>query len=209
LFEPVLRGEQLVGVLILIWRTPVEEPGEALVEVLKLIATQAAAAIEQESLRARAGALALTDRLTGLASRRIWEEELPRELARARRYEAPLSIAVLDLDHMSAFNMLYGEAEGDRLLKEAGARWRVQLREVDLLARLEDEEFGLVLPGCGLGEGVEVVDRVRAATPRGQTVSAGIARWDGEEPVELLVARAAEALAAAKSGGRDMTVAAE
>jgi diguanylate cyclase (GGDEF)-like protein len=209
LFEPVLRGDQLAGVLIVIWRTPMEEPNEALADVLRLIATQAAAAIEQEVLRARAGALALTDRLTGLASRRIWDEELPRELARARRYDAPLSIAVLDLDHMSAFNMLYGEAEGDRLLKESGALWRAQLREVDLLARLEDEEFGLVLPNCGLGEGIDVVDRVRAATPRGQTVSAGIARWDGEEPVELLVARAAEALAGAKAGGRDMTIAAE
>ena len=46
-------------------------------------------------------------------------------------------------------------------------------------------------PSCGLGEACEVLDRVRAATPRGQTASAGVARWDGEEPAELLVARAA------------------
>src|SRR5688572_32200760 len=54
--------------------------------------------------------------------------------------------------------------------------------EVDLLARLGGTEFGVLLPGCGLGEAVEVLDRVRAATPRGQTASAGVARWDGEEP---------------------------
>jgi diguanylate cyclase (GGDEF)-like protein len=209
LFEPVLRGNQVAGVLIIIWRTPVEQPNAAVGEVLRLIAAQAAVAIEQESLRARAGALSLTDRLTGLASRRIWDEELPRELARARHYDAPLSIAVLDMDHMSAFNMLHGEAEGDRLLKESGALWRGQLRDVDLLARLEDEEVGLVLPNCGLSEGVEVVDRIRAATPRGQTVSAGVARWDGEEPAELFIARAADALATAKAAGRDMTIAAE
>jgi diguanylate cyclase (GGDEF)-like protein len=116
---------------------------------------------------------------------------------------------VVDLDHMSAFNMLRGEREGDRLVKETAARWRGELREVDLLARLEGVEFAVVLPSCGLGEAVEVVDRVRAATPRDQTASAGVARWDGEEPAELLLLRAQDALAAAKSSGRNVTIAAE
>ena len=151
-------------------------------------------------------ALALTDALTGLVTRRVFEEELPRELARARRSDTPLSVAVVDLDHMSAFNMLRGEGEGDRLVKETAARWRDELREVDVLARLDGVEFGLILPGCGLGEAVEVLDRVRGATPRGQTASAGVARWDGEEPAELLMLRAQDALAAAKSSGRNVTI---
>ena len=69
------------------------------------------------------------------------------------------------------------------------------------MARLDGVEFALILPGCGLGEAVEVLDRVRGATPRGQTASAGVARWDGEEPAELLMLRASDALAAAKSSG--------
>ena len=154
-------------------------------------------------------ALALTDALTGLVTRRVFDEELPREMARARRCDAPLSIACVDLDHMSAFNMLRGEGEGDRLIKETGARWRGELREVDVLARLDGVEFALILPGCGLGEAVEVLDRVRGATPRGQTASAGVARWDGEEPAELLMLRAQDALAAAKSSGRNVTIPAE
>jgi diguanylate cyclase (GGDEF)-like protein len=116
---------------------------------------------------------------------------------------------VLDLDHMGAFNMLRGEREGDRLIKETASRWRGELREVDLLARLDGTEFGVLLPGCGLGEAVDVLDRVRAATPRGQTASAGVARWDGEEPAELLVARSQDALAAAKEAGRNVTIAAD
>ena len=52
-----------------------------------------------------------------------------------------------------------------------------------------------------------MLDRVRASTPRGQTASAGVARWDGEEPAELLLARAQDALAAAKSAGRNVTIA--
>jgi diguanylate cyclase (GGDEF)-like protein len=141
-------------------------------------------------------------------TRRVFEDELPRELARARRGERR-SRSPSSIDHMSAFNMLRGEREGDRLIKETSARWRGELREVDSLARLEGVEFGLILPNCGLGEAVDVLDRVRAATPRGQTASAGVARWDGEEPAELLLARANDALSAAKSSGRNVTIAAE
>ncbi len=208
-FEPVLRDGQVAGVLIVIWQASLEALQDASAGVLRLLAAQAAVAIEHAALRNRMGALALTDGLTGLATRRVWDEELPRELARARRGDSPLAVAVLDLDHMSAFNMLRGEREGDRLLKETAARWRGELREVDLLARLEGTEFGVLLPGCGLGEAVEVLDRVRAATPRGQTASAGVARWDGEEPAELLVARCEDALAAAKETGRNVTIAAD
>jgi diguanylate cyclase (GGDEF)-like protein len=208
-FEPVLRDGQVAGVLIVIWQTPLEALQDAPAGVLRLLAAQAAVAIEHATLRSRMGALALTDPLTGLVTRRVWDEELPRELARARRGDSPLAVAIVDIDHMSAFNMLRGEREGDRLIKETAARWRGELREVDMLARLEGTEFGMLLPGCGLGEAVEVLDRVRAATPRGQTASAGVARWDGEEPAELLLARCQDALAAAKEAGRNVTIPAD
>jgi diguanylate cyclase (GGDEF)-like protein len=208
-FEPVLRDGQVAGVLIVIWQVPLEALPDAPAGVLRLLAAQAAVAIEHAGLRTRMNALALSDSLTGLSTRRLFDEELPRELARARRGESPLTLAVIDIDHMSAFNMLRGEREGDRLIKETAARWRAELREVDTLARLDGTEFGILLPGCGLGEAVEVLDRVRAATPRGQTASAGVARWDGEEPAELLVVRANDALAAAKESGRNVTIAAD
>jgi diguanylate cyclase (GGDEF)-like protein len=208
-FEPILRDGQVGGVLIVIWQAPLEALPDAPAGVLRLLAAQAAVAIEHAALRTRMESLTLTDSHTGLVTKRMWEEEVPRELARARRSEAPVSIALVDLDHMSAFNMLRGEREGDMLIKETAARWRNELREVDLLARLDGTEFGVVLPNCGLGEAVEVLDRVRGATPREQTASAGVARWDGEEPVELLLTRCQDALAAAKSAGRNLTIAAD
>jgi diguanylate cyclase (GGDEF)-like protein len=208
-FEPVLRDREVAGVLIVIWQAPLEALPDAPAGVRRLLASQAAVAVEHAALRVRMAELSLTDALTGLGTRRTWEDELPRELARARRAESPVSLAILDLDHMGAFNMLRGEREGDRLIKETAARWRAELRDVDLLARLDGVEFGVLLPGCGLSEAVDVLDRVRAATPRGQTASAGVARWDGEESVELLVARAADALAAAKQTGRNVTIAAD
>src|ERR687896_12690 len=172
-FEPVLRDGQVAGVLIVIWRVPLEALPDAPGGVLRLLATQAAVAIEHAALRARLDGLSFSDPLTGLATHRMWDEELPRELARARRAETPLAVAVLDVDHMSAFNMLRGEREGDRLIKECASRWRSELREVDFLARLDGTEFATLLPGCGLGEACDVLDRVRDATPRGQTASAG------------------------------------
>ena len=209
LFEPVVRDGSVAGVMILIWQEPVTPPTDSLEAVLRLIAAQAAAAIQHAALRERLGELALSDPLTGVATRRMWEAELPRELARARRGDTPVCVAVLDLDHLGAFNMLRGEREGDRLLKEAASAWSAALRDVDFLARLDGGEFGVVLPGCTLGEACDVLDRVRALTPRGQTASAGVAQWQAGEPAELVQARGQDALTAAKSAGRDLTIAAE
>jgi diguanylate cyclase (GGDEF)-like protein len=209
LFEPILRDGQVAGVLIVIWQLPIQAVPEGTFGMLRLLAAQAAVAIEYAGLRARMETLALTDELTGVATRRVLEEELPRELARARRHDYPVSLAVLDLDHLGAFNMLRGEREGDRLIKETAALWRGELREVDVMARLEGGRFAVILPNCGLGEAVDVMDRVRAATPREQTGSAGVARWDAEEPAELLQARCDGALSAAKQAGRNVTIAAD
>jgi diguanylate cyclase (GGDEF)-like protein len=209
LFEPVLRDGRVCGVLIVIWQLPIRSVPEGTSGMLRLLAAQAAVAVEHAGLRARMETLSLTDDLTGVATRRVFEEELPRELARARRGEYPVAIGMIDLDHLGAFNLLHGEREGDRLIKETAARWRNELREVDTLARLDGGSFAIILPSCGLGEAVDVLDRVRAATPPGQTGSAGVARWDAEEPPELLQARCDEALGAAKRAGRDLTIAAE
>ncbi len=209
LFEPVLREGQVAGVLILIWRAPIVAISDSQSALIRLLAAQGAVAIQHAGLRTRVDRLALTDPLTGLVTQRVWDDELPREIARARRSEQPLSVALLDMDHLSAFNMLRGERDGDHLLKETAANWSRQVREVDLIARLDGAQFGVILPGCPLAEAVDVVDRVRAATPREQTASAGVARWDGEEPSDLLLARCSDALAAAKAAGRNVTIAAD
>ena len=161
--------------------------------MLRLLAAQAAVAIEHSGLRARVETLTLTDELTGVATRRVFDDELPRELARARRGEHPLSIALLDLDHLGAFNMLRGEREGDRLIKEAAALWRGELREVDVLARLDGGSFAIVLPNCGLGEAIEV------ARPRARRDAA---RADGLGGCRALGRRGAVRAAAGRAATR-------
>jgi diguanylate cyclase (GGDEF)-like protein len=147
--------------------------------------------------------LAHLDGLTGVPNRRSWDEALARELARARRSGAPVVAGLLDLDFFKKFNDAYGHQAGDLLLKEAAAAWRAELREPDVLARYGGEEFGVVIVGLSADEALAIVSRLRPATPRGQTFSAGLAEWDGTETADELVHRADQALYQAKESGRD------
>ena len=208
LWQPVIRNGVPIGVLTLAWGERVEDPGERVRSLLGLLAAEAAVAIERADLLARLEAVARTDDLTGLANRRAWDEHLPRELARAERDERPLCVAMIDLDRFKDYNDERGHQAGDRLLKQVAATWREMLRPSDLLARYGGEEFGLVLPHCPLDVGLEVVERLRSFTIGGQTCSAGVAAWDGEEAPDELVRRADAALYEAKKGGRDQAVAA-
>lgn len=162
---------------------------------------------ELERHAAQVRELARRDDLTGLANRRLWAEEMPRALDFARRDGRPVSVALLDLDHFKLFNDAYGHPAGDRLLKEASAAWHGSLRAVDLLARYGGEEFIVLLPDADASEARRIVERALAATPQGQTFSAGIAVWDGDETGEQLVARADRALYEAKAGGRNRVLA--
>jgi diguanylate cyclase len=134
--------------------------------------------------------LARTDPLTGLANRRAWDEHLTRELARARRSDEPLAVALLDLDDFKAFNDSHGHLAGDRLLLEATAAWNGQLREVDILCRWGGDEFAVLLPSCPKADADEVIARLAAATPRQQSCAAGVAGWDGWETADALLERA-------------------
>ncbi len=156
--------------------------------------------------RAAMTRMSLTDQLTGVANRRAWEVELPRELARAQRFGTPLSVALLDLDHFKEFNDHHGHQAGDQLLVEAARAWSAQVRGTDMLARYGGEEFGLLLPGTPRAAIESTVDRVRRATPAGCTASAGGAEWDGSETAAELIARVDIALYAAKDAGRERTV---
>jgi diguanylate cyclase (GGDEF)-like protein len=129
-------------------------------------------------------------------------------MARVRRYGGRLHVALLDLDHFKRFNDQHGHQGGDRLLKEATAAWRTRMRRTDLLARYGGEEFAVLLRDCTHIEAVVVLDDLRAVMPAGQTFSAGVAEWDGQESPERLVGRADVGLYEAKRAGRDRIVAA-
>ncbi|MCY1139487.1 GGDEF domain-containing protein [Actinoplanes sp. Pm04-4] len=174
-----------------------------------LVVTRMAQLVRQVERQAQqVRELARRDELTGLPNRRAWNDELPRALEDARRDGRPVSVALLDLDLFKQFNDTYGHPAGDRLLKSSAAAWQEQLRTVDTLARYGGEEFVVLLPGAEQDEAREVLQRALAATPLGQTFSAGVAVWDGRETSDKLIERADRALYDAKAAGRDQIIAA-
>ena len=199
---PVLRDGRCVGVLAVGWSSPRAALPEREEELLRLLAAEAAITIQRTDLLAQLQSTARTDALTGLPNRRVWDEDIERELSRARRHGGSLCLAMIDLDRFKAFNDRHGHQAGDRLLAATAAAWRPWLRATDTLARYGGEEFGLLLPHSDEDGALGVVERLLGDVPLGQTASAGIAVWDGAESADRLLARADAALYAAKSSGR-------
>jgi diguanylate cyclase (GGDEF)-like protein len=207
LWEPVLQNEgAAVGVLAVYWRERLEELSPETQRALRLLALEAAIAIDRGELLGRLEVAARTDDLTGLLNRRAWDEELGRELARADRTGAALCVAILDLDRFKAYNDSHGHQAGDRFLKQIAGQWSQILRTGDILARYGGEEFALALPGTNLEHAQQMLDRLREVLSEDQTCSAGVCQWDGEESAEQLTSRADTLLYAAKAAGRDRVV---
>ena len=161
---------------------------------------------QRELIAARLEHTARTDALTGLPNRRAWDEELEREIQHAGRTETPLCMALLDLDFFKQFNDLNGHPAGDSHLKEVASLWRSRLRSADLIARHGGEEFAVLLTATDASQAEQLIETLRNCVPLDETVSAGVAQWDGVESGPELFARADRALYAAKRAGRDRTV---
>ncbi|HWO83335.1 MAG TPA: sensor domain-containing diguanylate cyclase [Solirubrobacterales bacterium] len=158
---------------------------------------------EREELLDQVREMARRDALTGLPNRRALEEQLPQAMARARRRRSSLSVAILDIDHFKTYNDTYGHLAGDEVLRACAKAWDSALRAEDTIARFGGEEFLVLLPDTPPEEAGEIVERLRAKTPMGQSCSAGLACWDYAESIDELLGRADQALYLAKAGGRD------
>ncbi|MCB9413206.1 MAG: GGDEF domain-containing protein [Actinobacteria bacterium] len=146
------------------------------------------------------------DALTGLPNRRAWDHDLVQAANLSDKTGAPLTVAILDLDHFKDFNDTFGHQAGDRMLASAARAWEAHLTRGDILARYGGEEFGLILAGTSLAEAREQLDRIRHSTPAGVTVSIGAAEFIDGEPVTKTLRRADQALYRAKDEGRDRVV---
>jgi diguanylate cyclase (GGDEF)-like protein len=159
--------------------------------------------------------LTRTDPLTGLANRRHFDAVLAAELKRFERYDTPLALIILDLDHFKQVNDTHGHAAGDAVLQQVARRLRSLTRETDVVARYGGEEMCVVLPCTPLGGAAQLAERLRTAVADAPvldgevaipvTASFGVAC--AQRPAILsaaaLVTAADSALYRAKHGGRN------
>ena len=175
---------------------------------------------ELESLNRKLEELNRTDPLTGAANRRSLSESLEREYLRALRYERPLSLMMIDVDHFKRVNDTYGHQAGDAVLVTIASSLLCSLRKQDVIGRYGGEEFAVILPETAKQNAMVVAERFRnvvasAETDIGSsrlsvTVSIGVAALSDEEAsnTEALVRAADRALYRAKQEGRNRVMAA-
>ncbi|MGD9955623.1 MAG: GGDEF domain-containing protein [Candidatus Nanopelagicales bacterium] len=172
---------------------------------------------QQERLVSELAELTMRDPLTGLHNRRHAEHELPRMSATAQRYEQPLAMALLDLDHFKLVNDRYSYSMGDEVLLRFTAILRENARASDVVVRYGGEEFLLVMPQTTLEQALVLCERLRAAVAAypwhevdarlAQTVSIGVAD-NAHRDLRAATAAMDAALHEAKRSGRNRVVAA-
>lgn len=178
--------------------------------------------LQAELLRANMELQRLTqiDPLTEVANRRALADRLEEEFLRTKRYDRPLSVGMLDIDHFKRLNDTFGHPAGDHALVQVAALCKLTLRRHDFIARYGGEEFAMVLPETSLENGILACERVRVAVESadivfdGQklevTVSLGVASFPHNplSKAQDLITLADNALYSAKRTGRNRVVAA-
>lgn len=157
--------------------------------------------------------LSITDGLTNLYNHNHFMNQLKKEIERAKRFEHPLSLMLMDVDNFKQYNDTYGHPEGDKALKRIGETIQHNIRSTDSGYRYGGEEFAVILPETDDKDAFMAAERLRKAfesekfTPNGKivnmTISIGIARYKPQEDLSGLIKRADKGLYAAKTRGKN------
>ena len=169
---------------------------------------------EQKKIERQVEGLITVDLRTGLLKADTFLSLMDREWRRARRYDHPLSLVVLDIDRFSIINEQYGEAIGDLVLQVVARECQYSVRDVDFVGRLESDLFALLLPETMLDGAELVAERIRMAVEEMQisardwvvrtSISAGVTMHYGKDSSpDAMYLRAMNALDSAKGAGRN------
>ncbi|HEY1182138.1 MAG TPA: GGDEF domain-containing protein [Rhodocyclaceae bacterium] len=165
----------------------------------------------------QASEMVRVDPLTGALNRKGMEEAMQREVARTRRHDAPLSIALLDIDNFKQINDTLGHRAGDLALQHLANVTREAIRPQDTLVRFGGEEFVILLPDTGMEDAVKAMERVQRELTRRYfmsdnnklliTFSAGVSVMANGEEASETIRRADQAMYLAKRAGKNRVMA--
>lgn len=216
---PMVGGNELLGVLNF-ERPEKANFGPEEIEFFTAVADQVALAVQNARLHEKTVALSMTDPLTGVPNRRFLFTQLEAEVHRAERYEQPLSMLMIDIDHFKLLNDTAGHQAGDAILRLVSQRLKTHVRKVDTLARYGGEEFVVLLPKASSIEAIEIAEKLRnvvaeidsphgRAQPNGHiSISIGVSTLPNDATDQTrLVDCADAALYASKRGGRNRVTA--
>ena len=136
--------------------------------------------------------LTLLDSLTHISNTRGFDRDLTREISRARRSEKPVTVLLMEIDEFDDLYESYGERRGQFVIKKIAERLSSNLRATDLLARLGQSKFAVLVPGGGEMVGQEIAERMRKDIEdfsiddgRGAVlqvcISAGMVTWEPQQ----------------------------
>lgn len=175
----------------------------ALADVVLLIGNEP----ERRDLVRRLAIESRTDALTGMANRRTWEKAVPPAVGHAERLEHPLSVVLIDLDHIRVYNDAHAHPAGDAALREIGVRWRTLIGHIDVLGRIVARSSDCCCPAAPRRRRSKSssAERLRSDVPLALSASAGLTVWRPRPTSQHVVVEAARALYRAKNDGRDRT----
>ena len=183
-----------------------------------ILGHQFALALQRIRLYEEIERLAITDSLSGVYTRRYFQERLEEEISRVKLRKTEVSLLMIDVDHFKSINDTYGHLTGDQVLREAGKLIRDNIREIDIAGRYGGEEFAVVLPESGTPGAIQAAERIRYAVEKATihaydanlkiTISIGLATYPTDcTSISELFDKADWALYRAKNVGRNQVCA--
>jgi len=157
--------------------------------------------------------IAIKDNLTGLFNRYYFDLRAQDEIAISDRYDEPLTMMMLDLDHFKNINDTWGHPAGDEVLKKTAEILGSVIRKSDFVFRVGGEEFVVLMPKAEIGNAMAVAEKIRKAIENTEyniaekvTISIGVSQKQKSETLESWYSRTDKALYYAKESGRNCVV---
>lgn len=181
---------------------------------LEIILNTASTTIENISLYRSIDNLARKDPLTGVFTRKIFDEKIEEEILVSARTKQPFSLFIIDIDHFKKINDTYGHQMGDEVLKEVSKLIMKEIREFDFASRYGGEEFAIIMPNTPKQEAIEIAKKIAEKIKNLKfsyynktfsiTVSGGVGEFPTEGQSKTQIIRICdERLYKAKKSGRD------